>query len=80
MAIKEKEVWIPFHPQIRPYYESKGYIFPKRKDNKGRLAVKRGTKILVKIEDVTERSNVKVTKICDICGKEVPNQTYDAII
>ena len=76
MAIKETEVWITFHSKTVKHYEDRGYKYPTYKNKWGRVGVKKGTKILVKVEDLPKGSNVKVTKICDICEDEVSNQLY----
>lgn len=34
---------------------------------------------MVKVEDLTNGSKTKVTKICDICNKRIPNQSYNDI-
>lgn len=52
------------------YYESKGYIIPRYKDKWRCWKVKRCTKIIVKIEDLTEGSDVYVNIKCDNCNKE----------
>lgn len=62
------------------YFEKMGYEIPRRKDKLGRISIPRGTKILIKTNDLPEHSHIKVTKICDECGKNTPNQPYDAII
>jgi hypothetical protein len=79
MAILEKEVLVCLSNNIQ-YFENKGYEIPRRKNKDGVINVKRGTKILVKLEDLPERSNVKVTKICDKCNKLIPNQTYNTVM
>lgn len=82
MAILEKEVWVTLSGRNIKHYEELGYDIPKYKDSSRRIKVKRGTKILVKIDDLSKRSNVRVTKICDEggCGKYVPNQKYAIIL
>ncbi|MGW6611622.1 hypothetical protein ACWF7H_28460, partial [Peribacillus butanolivorans] len=81
MAIKETEIWIKYHGSTIKYYEDKGYKFTTYIDNQNRIKVKRGTKILVKIEDLPKNSNELVTKVCDICGIEIlKKQRYCTII
>lgn len=80
LAIKEKEVWITLHSKTIKYYEDLGYNIPKYKNANGEFVVKRGTKILVKIEDLQNRSNTIVTKICDVCKNEVCNQPYNRVL
>lgn len=77
MAILEKEVFVKFSPKTFNHYESLGYIFPKVNNE---MRVKKGTVILVKTDDLPNNSHIKITKICDICKKEIPNQTYGSVI
>lgn len=80
MAILEKDVWITLAGNVK-YYENLGYEIPRRKDARSQMSVKRGTKILVKVEDLPEQCNIKVTKICDDCGGLCSkNQPYHIII
>ncbi|ULT58716.1 zinc-ribbon domain-containing protein [Neobacillus drentensis] len=75
--ILEKKVWVGLYYKNISYYESLGYTIPKVNG-----IVKKDTKILVRIEDLPEGSNVKVTKVCDVdgCGKHIPNQVYRQIL
>ena len=52
----------------KEYYLSKGYQIPLYKDKAGRTSVQRGTKILVKVEDLPDNSHTKVHAICDNNG------------
>ena len=80
MAIKEKEIWIAYSPRTAKYFENKGYIFPTYKNKDSKSVLKKNAKILVKIEDLSKGSNIKVTKICDICGNEILNTSYSTIL
>lgn len=80
MAILEDEVLVKYSSRTFQHYENLGYVFPKYKDKDGKLRVKRGTSILVKVEHLTTGSNTLVTKICDICNKNVPKQSYASIL
>lgn len=84
VAILETEVWVGIGGNNVGHYESLGYEIPRRrrskKDPKNKLAVPRGTKILVKVEDLPKVSTVKITKVCDYCGKQVQNQEYGTVI
>jgi DNA-directed RNA polymerase subunit RPC12/RpoP/very-short-patch-repair endonuclease len=80
MAILEKEVLVTINSRTVKYYENKGYFIPRRKDRNGRLTTPVGTKILVDIKDLPKTSTVKVTKICDDCGKKIEKQYYGNII
>jgi hypothetical protein len=80
MAIKEKEVLVTVSSNVT-YYENLGYVIPKRKGKNGKLSVPKGTKFLIKIEDLPKSSNsARLTKICDDCGKKISNQSYSEII
>lgn len=56
-------------------YEDLGYDIPKYKDKQGRMCVKKGTSINVKIEDLSPTSRAKIKIKCDICG-DVFERTY----
>lgn len=51
------------------YYEDLGYYIPRVYENY-KWAIKRGTKIKVKVSDLSSGSNVVVKVKCDCCGKE----------
>jgi hypothetical protein len=69
LAILEKEIEISWNVNSKEHYILKGYIFTKYRD-----------KFIVKIENLSKGSNVKVTKICDDCGKIIPNQKLISIL
>lgn len=50
------------------HYENLGYEIQREKDSRGRVRVKRGTKILVKVKDLMKSSQVKVSCQCEDCG------------
>jgi len=58
----------------RTYYENRGYDFSSymHKNDKGKMVIRRGTIIEVKVEDLPPRSTRKVLAKCDNieCGKE----------
>lgn len=62
------------------HYENVGYEIPRKKDNNGIMRVTRGTKILVKLDDLTNGSGEYVLKICDMCGRKTENQPYVRIL
>ena len=61
----------------KEYYENLGYYIPTEIVN-GKERVKRGTKILVHVLDLTKGSHTKVKVQCDECGKiyEMPYKDY----
>ena len=73
MGLLTKEVEVGLSPNIIKHYESLGYYIPKEINIKGNYIFKSGTKILVKVEDLTKGSYVKVDIECDKCGKKLEN-------
>lgn len=51
------------------YYEKLGYYIPRQLDNRGRLTIKRGTKIQINAKDLKKGSHEKVLVKCDYCKK-----------
>jgi hypothetical protein len=70
MSIKEEFVEIVLNPRNIKHYENLGYYIPRETNKYGNLTVKKGTKILVKVSDLPKGSGVKITAICEKCGKE----------
>ncbi|MFA6619436.1 MAG: hypothetical protein WCT23_10265, partial [Candidatus Neomarinimicrobiota bacterium] len=66
MGLISTEVEIKLNSNSVKHYENLGYNIPKYyyKNNK-KFLVKKGTKIIVKVEDLTDRSNVLVEVKCD---------------
>lgn len=48
---------------------SKGYIMPTTTDKRGRVSVKKGTKISVKTIDLLPKTSVEVQVMCEDCGE-----------
>jgi len=63
-----KELEVPILSNAK-YYEKLGYYIPRipDKNNPKKLSIKRGTTILVKIEDVNPNTSQKVDYMCDYC-------------
>lgn len=78
--ILETFVWINLSGSNISYYENLGYEIPRTLNKKGKLTIQKDNKLMVKINDLPPRSDVKITKICDYCGLEVGNQRYKDII
>lgn len=71
-----KSVEITINASDIPWYESKGYEIPRYWSQKHKkMLVKRGTKMVVDVKDLTIGSHVRVDVICDYCG-EVKNVSY----
>ena len=68
MGLISKEVEINLTSQNINHFENLNYIIPRVKGKWG-LTVKRGTTIVVKIEDLKLGSIVRVDVECDCCGK-----------
>jgi hypothetical protein len=69
MIITEK-VLVTVSGKPKNHYEKKGYKLPYTKDNRGRIGIKKGTKIWVDVKDLPPSSNVKILYKCDNCGAE----------
>lgn len=80
MSILEEKVLVVINPSNMNHYEKLDYEIPRYIDINKTLHVKKGTKILVKVEDLQDNSMVKVTKICDDCNKHITDQIYGNII
>jgi len=71
MAIISKEVEVLLNSSNIKYYESLGYEIPKYYNkNNSKYLVKRGTKIIVKIEHLQLGSNISIKIQCDGCEKK----------
>ena len=78
MGLLSTEVEVRLNPQNIEYYENLGYIIPRYYNEKNRkYMVKKGTTIVVKIEDLPKCSNVMVDLTCDYCGKELTRSYQD---
>jgi len=64
-----KEVEINLHSFNMKHYENLGYKIPRRLDRFKRMSVPKGSKIKVKVEDLPEKSDIKIELKCDYCGK-----------
>lgn len=52
----------------KKHYEDKGYKLPYRKDERGRVGIKKGSKIKVSVYDIHPNSSLKIQYKCDDCG------------
>lgn len=80
MSILEKEVWVNASSKMIDYYEKLGYEISRKINKWGKLTVPKGSKILIKVEDLPDGSNIKLTKVCDECGISTQNQKYNSIL
>ena len=67
MGLITKEVETPLYNKLIKYYENLGYPIPREQDKKGDIRVIQGTKILGKVEDLLNKSEIRVDVICDNC-------------
>jgi len=60
-------------------YKKLGYTINQYKNNSYEYVVRRGTKLVVKIEDLPPKSSAKVICVCDSCGKscEISYSNYN---
>jgi len=63
-----KEVEVEVSSRNSKYYEDKDYKISRYIDNKGRNKIKRGTKILVNVNDLSKGSEVSIDIECDGCS------------
>ena len=61
------------------HFEDLWYIIPRYKDSKGRIAIKKGTKINVKVWDLLPSSNVLVEVQCEDCWEKRRVQYADVV-
>ena len=78
MGLLTKEVWVGIGATNIKWYEDKGYEIPRYIDNRGRIKVKHGTSILVKVEDLQKTSKILVDVQCDECGEILKNINWYA--
>jgi hypothetical protein len=64
-----KEVEVGVSSNMIKYYENLGYKIHRTKNKCGKLTVSRGTKIIIKIEDLSSNSNIMINVKCDKCGE-----------
>ena len=69
MGLISKEVEIGLSPNNIKYYQDLGYSIPRNKNIIGKLVVKKGTIIKIKIEDLPKGSNVYINVQCNNCSK-----------
>lgn len=67
--ILNEYVEVTLNPSNIKYFEALGYKIPRYKDSKGRMSIKTGTTIMVKVTDLNEGSHCLVNVECDICGE-----------
>ena len=72
MPIIQNSVKVTLKSNVIEYYEKKNYCIPRIKDCRGRLKVKEGTTIIVKVEDLMDGCGIPVYVSCDTCGKIYP--------
>lgn len=73
MGLITKEVEVGLIGSNIKHYENLNYEIPRVKDDHYRLVVPKNTKLLVKVEDLPNNSDVSVNIKCDHCGKKLVN-------
>ena len=67
MGIITKEAEVTLNNNTFQYYENLGYEIPRYKNKRGKLKIKRNTKIVVKVDDLPKGAVVLVDVQCDCC-------------
>ena len=79
MSLETKEIEVTLSGSNIKHYEDLHYEIPRVKDNHYRMTIPKGTKILVKVEDLPKGSNIMIDVKCNYCGKVVPKEYYKYI-
>lgn len=70
MGLITKYIEIEITNRNSTYFENLGYVLPKHYDkHHKKYSVNKGTKIIVKVNDLSKSSREKVTYACDNCGE-----------
>ena len=77
MGLISKEVEVKLTGSNIIYYENLSYTIPRENSKWGGMTVPRGTKIIIKVEDLPNKSAVKVDIECDNCKKELKNIAWN---
>ena len=68
--ILDEYVKVILNPSNIKHFENLGYEIPRYRDKKGRMSIKIGTEIMVKVSDLSLGSHCLINVACDICGKQ----------
>jgi hypothetical protein len=71
-----QEVEVDISGNNQKYYEKLGYDIPRKKNEKYKIVVPKGTTIKVKVEDLPKNSTKKVEVLCDYCKKVTIPKSY----
>lgn len=85
MGLLQDSIRVALRSNTISYYENLGYYIPRSKDSRGRMKVKEGTKIIVKIQDLPDGCGMSVYMECDNCGAQFKriwrdHKTHDGLI
>ncbi len=69
MLLITESVWTRLGGRNDSHYGKIGYHIPRKRNKQGRMLVARGTKILVRVEDLPKGSEIKVEFKCNNCGE-----------
>jgi hypothetical protein len=71
MGLISEEVEVALHPTTIKYYEDLDYQIPRILNKWGKAYTPRGTKIKIKVENLTDGSHAQVEVKCDGCGEKL---------
>lgn len=74
------EVEVGIRGSNAKWFEDKGYKILRHKNKRGIMSVKKGTKIRVKVEDLPDKSSVKVDVQCDGCEGYLKNIVWSSYL
>lgn len=79
MGLISEKVEIQIGSYNIDYFEKLGYEIYREKNNRNKMTVPRGTKLLIYIKDLKRNSKLEVEVKCDICGeiKYIPYTLYN---
>ena len=72
-----EEVEVIINGRMAKYYEESNYIIPRKINKYGKLTIPKGTKIFVKIKDLTIKSNEHIEVLCDYCKINISTKEYN---
>lgn len=70
MPLLQDSVQVTLTSNMISYYDALGYSIPRSRDSRGRMKVKEGTQIIVKVTDLPSGSGIDIYMQCDICQQK----------
>jgi len=74
--IIDQDIEVLLNARNIKHFEDLGITIPRRKDKWNRICIPKGTKIIVKVEDLTDGSRAYIKVNCDACKTEL-STTYE---